>query len=84
MWQCGQLKTAHNVYGLKLSRVEVKNYPVYGASPLTTGGRMYWDGEASDVPGRASRPCTTHEESFISRGDHKEEMSSLRVWETEM
>ena len=28
---------------------------MYGASPLPTGGRMYWDGEASDVPGRASR-----------------------------
>ena len=26
-WQCGQLRTAHNVYGLKISRVEVKNSP---------------------------------------------------------
>ena len=26
-WQCGQLRTAHNVYGLKISRVEVNNSP---------------------------------------------------------
>ena len=39
---------------------------------------MYWDGEASNAPGRASRPCTTHEESFISRVDHTEEMSFIQ------
>ena len=66
-----------NVYGLKISRVEVKNFPDYGISPLTTGGRMYWDGEAGNAPGQASRPCTTHEESSISRGDHTEEMSFI-------
>ena len=66
MWQCGQLRTAHNVYSLKISRVEVKNFPDYGTSPLTTGGRMYWDGEAGNASGQASRPCTTHKESSIS------------------
>ena len=54
-WQCGLLRTAHNVCGLIISRVEVDVSPRYGASLLTTGGRTTWNGEASGVPGRASR-----------------------------
>ena len=50
-WQCGFLRTAHNVYDLIISRVEVVN----GPTTLTTGGRIYWDGEASGDLGRASR-----------------------------
>ena len=71
-WQCGSSKTAHDVYGLIISRVEVDDSPrLMGQahSPQTVGR-----------PGMA-RPagsCTTHEESFISRLDQKKEMSFIK------
>ena len=62
-WQCGLLRTAHDVCGLIISRVEVDDSP-------RLMGRAH-SPQAVGRPGMA-RPagsCTTHEESFISRMD---------------
>ena len=81
-WQCGFLRTAHNVYDLIISRVEVVNGPSrmgWAHSPQAVGctgmarPAVIWDEPAGS--------CTTHKESFISlrtKGIRNGEMSFIQ------